>query len=175
MGYLPRVVFTPQVSGLRMESSLAASPVELSVCTGLHSEFLPLEQSRTTRLFPFAVSQEDGWWLCFDRAPRGQNVQFYLEFAGRTPGTTLTLWESTRKGLRMCSFFDGTEGLSHSGMISAADLEGDLTEQFGRRGWWICFRDSGNQLRKSGVYPHMTGLFAGAVCLEAEQSDACIA
>ena len=174
MGYLPRRVYTPQVSNLQLQSSLTASPVELSVCTGLNPDFIPLAQSRTTRLFSYAVSQEDGWWLCFDRAPRGQNVQFYLAFAGRNPGSALTLWESTRKGLQPRSFFDGTDGLAHSGIISAADLDGDLTELFGRRGWWICFRDSGNRIRRSGVYPNMTGLCAGAVCLQAEQNDSCL-
>ena len=173
MGLLPRRVFAPQVQKVRMENRLENAPAALSVCSGLGGVFLPLKREPTARLFSSRASQADGWWLCFDRAPVDQTLQLYLEFAGRVAGTDLCLWESTRKGMKSCSCHDGTDGLSHSGVLSLTDLDGDLTERFGKRGWWLCISDRENHMRRSGVYPRMTGLFCGAVVLEAEQEDQC--
>ena len=173
MGYLPRIVYVPSVHGLQMQSSLKAEPVKVSVKSGLDPAFAALEQGRTARLFPYPVSTEDGWWLCFDRAPQTQDLNLYLEFAGRSIESAFTVWESTPSGLKQCSVTDKTGGLSHSGMVSLGYLQGQLTEQFGCTGWWICVRNRENHLRRSGTYSRLTGLFCGSAVLEAEQEDTC--
>ena len=173
MGVLPRVVFTPRVSAMRMQGTLKDDPVEISVCSGLKPEWIPLEQNRTTRLFPCPVSDEDGWWLCFDHAPNMTNLHLYLKMAGRIAGSAFTVWESTHTGLLPCSFIDGTDGLGHSGTLFLDDLKCQLTEHFSTNGWWLCIRNRENRLRTGGVYANMTRLFCGAVILEAENTDAC--
>ena len=173
MGYLPRTVYVPRVHGVQMQSILNTEPVELAVKSGLNPNYVSLEQGRAARLFPYPVSTEDGWWLCFDRAPQAQDLNLYLEFAVRSIESEFSVWESTASGLKQCTVTDKTGGLSHSGMVSLEFLQGQLTEHFGCRGWWICVRNRENHLRRSGTYSRLTGLFCGSAMLEAEQEDIC--
>lgn len=175
IGYLPRRLHIPEVCALRFEAVLRESPVEVSLCSGLTSRFLTREPGGNAPLFPPLTSKEDGWWLQFDHAPHGDVLALFAVLSGRGIGFELTAWESTPEGLHQLGLEDGTDGLAHSGLLRLSGIEGRETMRFGRLGWWICFRDRNGTSSGGQIYPRLTGLYPGAVCLRAVGADTCLA
>lgn len=174
IGYLPRRLHIPEVRNLRLSASLKDASVEISVCSGLTTRFQTRRHNEEAPLFPPLGPKEDGWWLRFDHAPAGEPLCLYADLAGRVPGTRLTAWESTPEGLRGLGLEDGTDGLRHSGLLRLSGMRGTTTERFGQKGWWICFRDAAGALSGGRLYPRLSGLYPGAVCLQAAGEDTCL-
>lgn len=172
-GYLPCRLHMPEVQNLQFNASLACAPVEISVCSGLTTQFQCWHHSGEAPLFPALGPKEDGWWLLFDHAPFGESLSLFADLVGRVNGTRLTAWESTPDGLRPLGLEDETDGLCHSGLLRLSGMRGTLTDRFGQNGWWICFRDETGMLSRGRFYPRLSGLYPGAVCLQAACEDIC--
>lgn len=172
-GYLPCRLHLPEVQNLQLSAELMHAPVEVSVCSGLTAHFERWSPNGTAPLFPALGPKEDGWWLQFDHAPFGEALSLFADLNGQTAGTRLTAWESTPEGLRALDLEDQTDGLRHSGLLHLSGMRGTLTERFGQNGWWICLRDQTGALSGGQQYPHLTGLYPGAVCLQAVHDDTC--
>ncbi len=68
---------------------------------------------------------------------------------------------------------DGTDGLSHSGVITIHDIQGGLSVRFGLRRWWLCLRDDRGRLSQGRQFPCLETLACGAVLLRADCGGQC--
>ena len=68
---------------------------------------------------------------------------------------------------------DGTDGLSHSGVITLNDIQGQESARFGLRRWWLCLRDDSGRLSKGRRFPHLAALDCGAVRLQSDGGAPC--
>lgn len=68
---------------------------------------------------------------------------------------------------------DGTDGLSHSGVITIREAQGRLSTRFGLRRWWLCLRDDSGRLAQGRHFPCLLELVCGAVRLRAENGGPC--
>lgn len=169
-GFLPRRLHLPQVEKLSFGAALVGAPVLISLYDGRDNTFLPWTEGSGTPFFPLPASLPDQWWMAFDRPPSGDTLSLFLNFSGKVEGSILSAWESTPAGLRPLALEDETEGLSHSGMVRLGGIAGQPTCRFGRQGWWLCLRDEGH-LAQAKVFPALTGIYPGSVCLEAAGDD----
>lgn len=173
-GTMPRRIHVPEVRQFCSEAILESAPVEISIGSGLTTQFQRWHGNADAPFFPALGPEKDGWWLRFDRTPYGESLSLFVALTGRTAGTQLTAWESTPEGLHPLMLEDGTDGLRHSGLLRLTDMRFTQTEQFGQNGWWICFRDENGVLSRGKVFPLLSGLYAGAVCLQAISEDTCV-
>ncbi|MDE6590632.1 MAG: hypothetical protein K2K53_09880, partial [Oscillospiraceae bacterium] len=166
-GWLPRRCYAPEITALRFSALLESSPVSVSLRAWNGDRFYPLRDFRPL-LFQTAVPEGDCWWLGFDRPPSGPLVRMYLSLQSRLPGGVLTAWEADKGRNRPLTLEDGTEGLSHSGMMTIHGVQGGMDTRFGRRRWWLCLRDDSGQLSRGRRSPCLEGLSCGAVLLLAD-------
>lgn len=164
-GWLPRRLHIPQVDQLCFDAVLRGAPVTAALCSGRDDVFVPRARRSTASFFAPSGSSPDRWWLRFDRPPSADSLTLFLRFAGRTEGTALSAWESTPAGLSPLQMEDGTDGLAHSGLLQLRGIGGQVTRRFGAEGWWLCLQDQGAAARQK-VFPALTGVFPGSVCLE---------
>lgn len=169
--FLPRRLHVPVVRGLTFSGVLSQVQVEVTGCSGLSNKFAPVDKNAP--LFPSLGPLEDGWWLCFDQAPERDSLSLYVDLSGRGSGTTLTAWEDAPDGPRPLELEDGTAGLCYSGILALSGIQGQETQRFGRRGWWLCLRDQAGRLSGAGRFPQLAGLYAGAVGIQAQGGDRC--
>lgn len=172
-GYLPRRLHAPQILDMQVQANLQDTPVDVALCSGLGAQFQPRD-SKLAPLFPSLCSNEC-WWLQFDHPPYDANFSLFAALSGRCAGGRLSAWESTSNGLRPLELEDGTDGLCHSGLLRLSGIQGAETVQFGRTGWWLCLRDESGTLSQGPLSPQLTGLYPGAVCLQAADGDICLA
>jgi len=172
-GWLPRRCHAPEVTGLRFSARLEDAPVSLSVRSQAGEEFHPLEDPRRP-LFPPVTPEGECWWLGFDRPPSGPLLRLYLALQNRVPGGALSAWEGADGGReRPLTLKDGTDGLSHSGVITVNDMRGGLSVRFGLRRWWLCLRDDSARLSQGRQFPCLEALVCGAVLLQADGGGPC--
>ncbi|MDE7260869.1 MAG: hypothetical protein K2N78_02225, partial [Oscillospiraceae bacterium] len=172
-GWLPRRCHAPEITGLRFSALLEDAPVSLSVRGQTEEDFHPLESPRSP-LFKPITPEGSCWWLGFDRPPSGQLMRLYLSLQNRVPGGKLTAWEMTEAGrARSLTLEDGTDGLSHSGVITLNDIQGQWSVRFGLRRWWLCLRDDSGHLAQGRQFPHLLKIACGAARLQAENGEPC--
>lgn len=172
-GWLPRRCHAPEVTGLRFSALLEDAPVSLSVRVQAGEAFHAMEDPRRP-LFPPAAPEGDCWWLGFDRPPSGTLLRLYLALQNRVPGGALSAWEGAEGGReRPLTLKDGTDGLSHSGVITINDIQGGLSVRFGLRRWWLCLRDDSGRLSQGRQFPLLEDLACGAVLLRADSGGPC--
>lgn len=169
-GTLPRRLHIPRVENLRFDAALRGAPVTVSVCKGGDEPFVCRAQDSTAPFFAPRGTAPDRWWLRFDHAPCADSLSLFLQLTGPASGTTLSAWENTATGLRPLALEDETEGLAHSGLLRLQGIAGQTTRRFGADGWWLCLQEEGN-LTEQSLFPRLTGLFPGSVCLEAVGTD----
>lgn len=173
-GWLPRRCHAPEITDLRFSASLEHVPAELSVRGRTERTFHALPQSHAP-LFGEAGAQGDCWWLGFDAPPGGRLLRLYLTFQSRVPGGRLTAREGGEDGRDrpLTVLEDGSDGLSHSGMIVIDGIVGGRSLRFGLRRWWLCLQDDSGRLAQSRKPPCLEKLSCGAVCLRAESGGQC--
>ncbi len=172
-GWLPRRCHAPEVADLRFSALLEGAPVSVLVRGQTEEEFHPLDSSRSP-LFQPLTPAGSCWWLGFDRPPSGRLMRLYLSLQNRVPGGKLTAWEPAEGGReRPLALEDGTDGLSHSGVISVHDIWGECCTRFGLRRWWLCLRDDSGRLARGRQFPCLQELVCGAVRLRAENGGQC--
>lgn len=171
-GWLPRRCCAPEITGLRFSALLESTPVSVSLRVWPEERFGPLADPRF-RLLQTAVPEGDCWWLGFDRPPSGPPLRIYLSLQNRLPGGALTAWEAVEGGTRPLPLEDGTEGLSHSGVITVGGIQGGMDARFGLRRWWLCLRDDSGQLAQGRRVPCMEALSCGAVRLREANGGGC--
>lgn len=172
-GWLPRRCHAPEITGLRFSALLEDAPASLSVRGQTEEDFHPLENPRSPLFNPITP---DGscWWLGFDRPPSGQLMRLYLSLQNRVPGGRLTAWEITEDGReRSLTLEDGTDGLSHSGVMTINDIQGQRSARFGLRRWWLCLRDDSGRLARGRQFPRLLKMACGAALLQAENGEPC--
>lgn len=169
-GWLPRRLHIPRVDQLCFDVVLRGAPAAVSLCTGKDRVFVPRTPRSTASFFVPAGRDPDRWWLGFDRPPSADSLTVFLQFAGETEGAALSAWESTPGGLAPLALEDETDGLAHSGLVRVQEIAGRVTCCFGMEGWWLCLQDEGARA-KGPVFPVLTGVFPGGVCLESEGTD----
>lgn len=172
-GWLPRRCHAPEITGLRFSALLEDAPASLSVRGQTDDGFHPPESSRS----PLLKSITPGgscWWLGFDRPPSGQLMRLYLSLQNRVPGGRLTAWEITEGGREhSLTLEDGTDGLSHSGVMTISDIQGQWSARFGLRRWWLCLRDDSGRLAQGRQFPRLLNIACGAALLQAENGEPC--
>ena len=172
-GWLPRRCHAPEITGLRFSALLKEAPVSISVRNQTENESRPLSSSRSP-LFQPVTPEGDCWWLGFDRPPSGRRLRLYLSLQNRVPGGTLTAWEPVEGGKEHpLNLEDGTDGLSHSGVIALNEIQGGMSTRFGLRRWWLCLRDDSARLARGRHFPCLLELACGAVRLRAENGGQC--
>ena len=171
MGWLPRRVHVPEVSGVSFSAVLQDDPVSVTHRNGLEAAFTPAEREP---LFPAVGGDAEEWWLAFEPPP-ADPLRLCLTLARGGCGGMLSAWEATQCGLRPLRMEDGTDGLRRSGMISLSGLSGICSERFGKTAWWLCLRDESGALSRARQRPLLAGLACGAVRLRAEGNDTCTA
>lgn len=171
-GWLPRRCYAPEVGGIRFSALLDAAPVSVSLRVRPGDGFCPLSDP-SARPLQTADPEGDCWWLGFDRPPSGPFLRLYLALQGRTPGGALTAWEAAAGERRPLPLEDGTDGLSHSGVITVSDVQGGMDVRFGLRRWWLCLEDDGGRLGRGRRFPCLEGVFCGAVRLEEISGGGC--
>lgn len=172
-GWLPRRCHAPEVTGLQFSALLEDAPVSVSVRERTEAAFRPLENPLAP-LFQAIRPEGSCWWLGFDRPPSGQLMRLYLSLQNRVPGGKLSAWEMTEDGREhMLTLEDGTQGLSHSGVIALNDIQGRWSSRFGLRRWWLCLRDDSGRLARGRQFPRLVRLACGAVRLQAEHGEPC--
>ena len=172
-GWLPRRCYAPEISGLRFSALLENSPVSVSLRAGNGDRFFPLSDPHPL-LLQQALPEGDCWWLGFDRPPSGPLLQMYLSLQNRLPGGVLTAWEAEEEeGNRPLPLKDGTDGLSHSGMMAVSGIRGAVSERFGLRRWWLCLQDGGGTLSQGRRFPCLEELSCGAVLLLGVNGGGC--
>lgn len=172
-GWLPRRCHAPEITDLRFSACLADAPVSISVRGQTEEAFHSLDSPRSLLFRPIRP-EGSCWWLGFDRPPSGPLLRLYLSLQGRVPGGTLTAWESVEENReRSLTLEDGTEGLSHSGVITINDIQGKRSIRFGLRRWWLCLRDDSGRLARGRQLPILRELACGAVRLRAENGGQC--
>ncbi len=172
-GWLPRRCHAPEITDLRFSALLENAPVSISVRGQTEKSFHPLENPRLP-LFQPVTPEGSCWWLGFDRPPSGPLMRLYLSLQNRVPGGQLSAWEIAEDGReRPLTLEDGTDGLSHSGVITLNDIQGQWSVHFGLRRWWLCLRDEAGRLSQGRQFPRLAELACGAVCLQADSGDRC--
>lgn len=172
-GWLPRRCHAPEITDLRFSACLEDAPVAVSVRGQTEERFHPLPDPRSP-LFPSIAPDGDCWWLGFDRPPAGKLMRLYLSLQNRVPGGTLTSWEIMEDGReRPLAMEDGTDGLSHSGVITLSEVHGQWSVRFGLRRWWLCLRDDSGRLSRGRQFPCLLKLACGAVRLRAGHAGPC--
>lgn len=171
-GWLPRRCYPPEVTGLRFSALLEESPVSVSVRTWNDNRFYPLSDPRVSSLSASAL-EGDCWWLGFDRPPSGQLLRLYISLQNRVPAGALTAWEIGTDGVRPLLLEDGTDGLSHSGVIVVNSISGGLDTRFGLRRWWLILRDDSGRLSQGRQFPRLEELSCGAVRLLSANGERC--
>lgn len=172
-GWLPRRCHAPEVDSLRFSALLEGAPVSVSVRNQAEKEFHPLDGPRSPLFHP-AAPGGSRWWLGFDRPPSGRLLRLYLSLQNRVPGGALTAWEAVESGReRPLTLEDGTDGLSHSGVITIREAQGRLSTRFGLRRWWLCLRDGSGRLARGRHFPCLLELACGAVRLRVENGGPC--
>lgn len=171
-GWLPRRCYAPEITDLRFSALLEHAPVSVSLRVWPEERFCPLTDP-CVRLLQTAVPEGDCWWLGFDRPPSGPLLRLYLSLQNRLPGGVLTAWESVEGGTRPLPLEDGTEGLSHSGVIAVGGIQGGMDTRFGLRRWWLCLRDDSGQLAQGRRAPCLEALSCGAVRLRGTSGGGC--
>lgn len=171
-GWLPRRCYPPEITGMRFSALLEESSVSVSLRTWSDSRFYPLSDPHAS--FCSAASLEgDCWWLGFDRPPSGQLLRLYLSLQDRVPAGALTAWEIETGGVRPLPLEDGTDGLSHSGVITISGVSGGLDTRFGLRRWWLILRDDSGHLSQGRQFPRLEELSCGAVRLLSVNGERC--
>ena len=169
-GWLPRRCHAPEISGLRFSALLENAPVSVSVRTWIENRFYPLSGLRGSLM---AAPEGDCWWLGFDRPPSGRLLRMYLSLQNRVPGGALTAWEMTENRARPLLLEDGTDGLSHSGVLTIGGVQGGMDTRFGLRRWWLCLRDGSGRLSQGRRFPCLEALSCGAVFLRGASGERC--
>ncbi len=170
--WLPRRCCAPEITDLRFSALLEDAPVSASLRVWPEERFYPLSGPRSRPLHT-ALPEGDCWWLGFDRPPSGPLLRMYLSFKHRLPGGALTAWEAAAEGSRPLPLEDGTEGLSHSGVITISGVQGGMVTRFGLRRWWLCLRDDSGRLSQGGRFPCLEELSCGAVRLQGTDGGSC--
>ena len=172
-GWLPRRCYAPEITDLRFSALLEHSPASVSVRGQTERIFHTLENSRDP-LFQTITPGGDCWWLGFDRPPSGQVLRLYLSLQNRVPGGAFTAWEPVGEHReRPLTIEDGTDGLSHSGVITINGIQGVMSARFGLRRWWLCLRDDSGSLAQGRHFPCLRELFCGAALLRTESGGQC--
>lgn len=171
--YLPRRLHAPQILEMQIQANLQDASVDVTLCSGLGAQFQPRD-SKPAPLFPSLCSNEC-WWLQFDHPPHDATLSLFAALSGRCVGGKLSAWESTPQGLYPLELENGTDGLCHSGLLRLSGIQGRETARFGRKGWWLCLQDERSSLSQGPLFPQLTGLYPGAVCLQAVDGDTCLA
>lgn len=139
----------------------------------VNAEFEQVTETQTP-LFPPLLPEHDAWWLGFDRPPGARVLQLYLSLRGQTRGGRLTAWELGSAGdLRQVKLTDGTDGLSHSGVLAVSDIRGGLGIKFGKKCWWLCLQDESDTLAGAASRPKLELAACGAVQIRAEGDGRC--
>lgn len=171
-GWLPRRCYAPEITDLRFSALLENSSVSVSLRVWPEDRFCPLPDPRFI-LLQTAVPRGDCWWLGFDRPPSGPLLRMYLSLRTRLPGGVLTAWEAEKSGIRPLPLKDGTDGLSHSGMLTINGVQGGMDIRFGLRRWWLCLQDDSGQLAQGRRFPCLEELSCGAVRLRGASGQRC--
>ncbi|MCI8857291.1 MAG: hypothetical protein HFH26_12225 [Clostridiaceae bacterium] len=171
MGWLPRRVRIPEVSGISFSAVLRDAPVSVTHRNSLEEAFTPAE---TVPLLPGMGGDTEEWWLAFEPPP-ADPLRLCLTFARGGCGGTLSAWEAVQSGQRPLRLEDGTDGLRRDGLMRISGLSGIRSERFGKMAWWLCLRDDSGMLRKARQQPLLTGVSCGAVRLRADRDDSCTA
>lgn len=172
-GWLPRRCHAPEITALRISALLEDVPVSISAHGSSEDVFLPVADSRAP-LFSPVTPEGDCWWLGFDRPPSGMLLRLYLALQNRAPGGTLSAWEGADGGReRPLTLKDGTDGLSHSGVMTVNGIQGSWSVRFGLRRWWLCLRDDSGRLAQGRRFPNLEKLACGAVRLQADSGGQC--
>ncbi len=174
-GWLPVRYHVPVLSHISINASLFNEETTVEQLCGVEHSFHRLT-STSKLLFPSITQKQDCWWLGFDTPPSGASFHLYLTLRDHILGGQLTVYEATsHTGARQLSLSDGTNGLSHSGIISLSGFQGQKTIQYGIECWWLCFREESGVFQNGSQKPVLTGLFCGAVLLRAMQVGDCVA
>lgn len=172
-GWLPTRYHTPLITDIAITAALSNVEAIVERCCGAGQSFVPLTGARKL-LFPSITPSRDCWWLGFDTPPGSESFHLYLSLRGRVPGGRLTAYEgSPSGGERQLSLSDGTDGLSHSGMLSVSGVQGQKAIRFGMERWWLCLQEESGVFQNSSRKPVLMGLACGAVLLRAVQGDRC--
>lgn len=171
-GWLPRRCYAPEITDLRFLALLEDSPVSASLRVWPEERFCPLSDLRFS-LLQAVIPEGDCWWLGFDRPPSGSLLRLYLSLQNRLPGGTLTAWEAVEGETRPLPLEDGTQGLSHSGVITVSGVQGGMDTRFGLRRWWLCLRDDSGHLAQGRRFPCLEALSCGAVRLQGTNGGRC--
>ncbi len=172
-GWLPRRCHAPEITDLRFSALLENAPVSVSVRGQTEEAFHPLGNPRLP-LFPPVTPEGSCWWLSFDRPPSGPLMRLYLTLLNRVPGGQLSAWEIGSDGReRPLTLEDGTEGLSHSGVMTINDIRGQWSVRFGLRRWWLCLRDDAERLSQGRQFPRLAGLACGVARLQTDSGERC--
>ena len=172
-GWLPRRCHAPEITGLRFSALLENAPVSVSV-RGQTEEIFHLLENPRLPLFRPVTPEGSCWWLGFDRPPSGPLMRLYLSLLNRVPGGQISAWEIGSDGReRPLTLEDGTEGLSHSGVMTLNDIQGQWSVRFGLRRWWLCLRDDAGRLSQGRQFPRLAELACGAVRLRGENGELC--
>ena len=135
--------------------------------------FYPLENPRLPLFQPISPAG-NCWWLGFDRPPSGPLLRLYLSLQTWVPGGQFSAWEIMGDGREhSLTLEDGTDGLSHSGVITLNDIQGQESARFGLRRWWLCLRDDSGRLSEGRRFPHLAALDCGAVRLQSDGGAPC--
>ena len=171
-GWLPRRCYAPEITDFRFSALLEHAPVSVSLRVRPKDRFCPLSDPRFA-LLQTDIPKGDCWWLGFDRPPSGPLLRMYLALQSRLPGGALTAWEAEEGGNRPLTLRDGTDGLSHSGMITINGVQGGMVIRFGLRRWWLCLKDDSGQLSQGRRFPCLEELSCGAVRLQGASGERC--
>ncbi|NBI80964.1 hypothetical protein D3Z48_02530 [Clostridiaceae bacterium] len=172
-GWLPRRCHAPEIAGLQFSALLENAPVSVSVRGQTEKSFHPLENLRLP-LFQSVTPEGSCWWLSFDRPPSGPLMRLYLTLLNRVPGGQLSAWEIGSDGReRPLTLEDGTEGLSHSGVMTINDIRGQWSVRFGLRRWWLCLRDDAERLSQGRQFPRLAGMACGVARLQTDSGERC--
>lgn len=172
-GWLPRRCHAPEITDLRFSALLEGAPASVSVRSQTEEAFHPLENPRLP-LFRSMTPEGSCWWLGFDRPPSGPLMRLYLSLQNRVPGGQLSAWEIVENNReRPLTLEDGTEGLSHSGVITLNEIQGQWSICFGLRRWWLCLRDDTERLSQGRQFPRLAGLDCGAARLQTDSGEQC--
>lgn len=168
--------FSIQERGAALVEAQFRWPADAAPCEeGGQTEetFHLLENPRLPLLQP-VTPEGSCWWLGFDRPPSGLLMRLYLSLLNRVPGGQLSAWEIAEDG-RECplTLEDGTEGLSHSSVMTLNGIQGQWSVRFGLRRWWLCLRDDAGQLSQGRQFPRLMELACGAVCLQTDSGEWC--
>lgn len=172
-GWLPARYHAPLISDLAIRAVLSGEEALLEQRCGVGQPFQLLAGTQKL-LFPPITPHYDCWWLGFDLPPCSESFHLYLSLRGLVPSGRLTAYEGTpANGERQLVLRDGTDGLSHSGMISVSGVWGQKSVKFGLDRWWLCLREESGAYQENSRKPVLTDLACGAALICAVQDDCC--